>query len=198
MGERDETRHSRDGELAREQLCGKSVPEPGSRTDLDRQHKPQAEEADAALPGDRDAVALAGAAFAAELAHRRLTQGLSQQKLARSMGFHPSYISHLESCRHAPTEDVARLAEQILDAGQAIWDRWLDYTAARALARPPRPIPPPRSTATPIEGQAAAPDSGGLAPAEGDDQGNAERQGMDLRGAKGIQFGDNSTQHNHF
>ncbi|MFE9068488.1 tetratricopeptide repeat protein, partial [Streptomyces violaceusniger] len=158
MDEHDETRHSRDGELARERLCGKSGPGPGSRIDFDQQQMAAGGEADSALAGGGDAVALARAAFAAELAHQRLTRGLSQQKLAKAMDFDPSYISHLESGRHAPTEDVARLAEQILDTGQAIWSRWLDYTAARAITRPPRPIPPPppRLAARPAEDQTAA------------------------------------------
>src|SRR5690242_15403213 len=97
MDEHDETRHSRDGELARERLCGKSGPGPGSRIDFDQQQMAAGGEADSALAGGGDAVALARAAFAAELAHQRLTRGLSQQKLAKAMDFDPSYISHLES-----------------------------------------------------------------------------------------------------
>ncbi|MFP3114586.1 helix-turn-helix domain-containing protein [Streptomyces sp. Iso 434] len=50
------------------------------------------------------------------------------------MGFDPSYVSHVESGRHKPTEDFARRAEEALNAGKAIWKRWLDYE----LAKPPR------------------------------------------------------------
>ncbi|WP_445517318.1 tetratricopeptide repeat protein [Streptomyces sp. NEAU-174] len=198
MDEHDETRHSGDEESNREQLCGKFGPEqPDSQDDPDRQHKAQDGGANSASAGGGDAVALARAAFAAELAHRRLAQRLSQQKLAGAMGFDPSYISHLESGRHAPTEDVARLAEQILDAGQAIWNRWLDYAAARARARPPRPMPPPPppSTAKLAEGRSTAPEVG-QDPAEGGSQASAG-QGIDLRGAQFVQTGAGSQQYNY-
>ncbi|MCG6499360.1 helix-turn-helix domain-containing protein, partial [Kitasatospora sp. A2-31] len=66
-------------------------------------------------------------AFAAEVAHWREVRSLSKRALARKMGFDPSYVSHMEAGRHKPTEEFARLADEILNAGKAIWRRWLDY-----------------------------------------------------------------------
>ncbi|MEU6406210.1 helix-turn-helix transcriptional regulator [Streptomyces sp. NPDC046985] len=80
--------------------------------------------------------------FAAEVAHWREVRGLPKRELARRMGFDPSYVSHMESGRHKPTEDFARRAEENLGAGKAIWTRWLDYEAAKArtaLATVPAP-----------------------------------------------------------
>lgn len=48
------------------------------------------------------------------------------------MGFHPSYVSHVESGRHKPTEDFARRADETLNTGKAIWRRWCEYEAAKA------------------------------------------------------------------
>ena len=89
--------------------------------------------------------AAAAEAFSAELAHWREVRGLSKKRLAVHMGFDPSYISHVESGRHRPTEDFARRADAVLSSGQAIWRRWRAYDAARhpimpvehALADPP-------------------------------------------------------------
>ncbi len=81
-------------------------------------------------------------AFAAELAHWRDVRGKSQRKLAGEMGFDPSYVSHIESGRHRPTEGFARRADEVLNTGKAIWRRWQEYDAAsrhQALpAREPR------------------------------------------------------------
>lgn len=73
----------------------------------------------------------AAEAFAAELARRRVERGFSQKQLARHMGFDPSYVSHVEARRHRPTEDFARKAEAVLQAGGAIWRRFLEYDQAR-------------------------------------------------------------------
>lgn len=83
-------------------------------------------------------------AFAAEVAYWRDVRGKSQRKLADAMGFAPSYVSHIESGRHRPTEGFARRADEVLNAGKAIWRRWQEYDAARRLhgsppAREPRP-----------------------------------------------------------
>ena len=48
--------------------------------------------------------------FAAELARWREVRGMSKRTLARAMGFDPSYVSHMESGRHKPGGDFARLA----------------------------------------------------------------------------------------
>jgi transcriptional regulator with XRE-family HTH domain len=70
--------------------------------------------------------------FAAEVAYWREVRGMSKKALAELMGFHPSYVSHVESGRHKPTEDFARRADETLNAGKAIWRRWGEYEAARA------------------------------------------------------------------
>lgn len=84
-------------------------------------------------------------AFAAEVAYWRDVRGKSQRKLAEAMGFDPSYISHIESGRHRPTEDFARRADDVLNAGKAIWRRWREYDAARRHQGPQPPAREPRS-----------------------------------------------------
>ncbi|UGQ10416.1 helix-turn-helix domain-containing protein [Yinghuangia sp. ASG 101] len=89
-------------------------------------------------------------AFAAELARWREVRGMSKRALAHAMGFDPSYVSHMESGRHKPSEDFARIADDALSAGKRIWRRWRDYeqariragSARRALAACPAPHHP--------------------------------------------------------
>ncbi|MBX7269619.1 peptide deformylase [Micromonospora sp. Llam7] len=69
--------------------------------------------------------------FAAELARHRTERGLSKKHLAALMGFDPSYVSHVEGRRHRPTEDFARRAEAVLEAGGAIWQRFREYDGLR-------------------------------------------------------------------
>lgn len=69
--------------------------------------------------------------FAAELARHRTGRGLSKKQLAALMGFDPSYVSHVESRRHRPTEDFARRAEAVLAASGAIWQRFREYDRLR-------------------------------------------------------------------
>ncbi|MFE7301918.1 multiprotein-bridging factor 1 family protein [Streptomyces sp. NPDC057579] len=69
----------------------------------------------------------AGENFAAEVARWREVRGMSKRALAQAMGFGPSYVSHVESGRHRPREEFARLADESLNAGKAIWRRWCDY-----------------------------------------------------------------------
>src|SRR5215470_2681154 len=71
-------------------------------------------------------------AFAAALVQWRAERGLSKKRLAAEMGFDPSYISHVEACRHRPTEDFARRAEKVLQAGGMIWQRFREYEDARS------------------------------------------------------------------
>jgi transcriptional regulator with XRE-family HTH domain len=73
-------------------------------------------------------------AFAAELTYWREVRGLSKKRLAAEMGFDPSYISHIESGRHRPTEDFARRAEAVLNSSRALWRRWQAYETGRRLA----------------------------------------------------------------
>ncbi|MGV9315538.1 helix-turn-helix domain-containing protein [Streptomyces sp. NPDC003691] len=86
--------------------------------------------------------------FAAELARWREVRGLSKRALAQAMGFHPSYVSHMESGRHKPSAEFARLADEVMNSAKAIWRRWLDYEQARAresrARRPPAAPPTPR------------------------------------------------------
>ncbi|GAA2225231.1 helix-turn-helix transcriptional regulator [Streptomyces nogalater] len=91
--------------------------------------------------------------FAAELARWREVRGMSKRALAQAMGFDPSYVSHMESGRHKPTEEFARLADDALNAGKAIWRRWCDYERTKAREtrlRRQSPSPPaPRRTEQP-------------------------------------------------
>lgn len=87
--------------------------------------------------------------FAAEIARWREVRGLPKRELASRMGFDPSYVSHIESGRHKPTEDFARRAEETLGAGKAIWKRWLDYETAKARTAPTAAVPAPRRTEQP-------------------------------------------------
>ncbi len=64
------------------------------------------------------------------------TTGLSKRALARTMSFDPSYVSHIESGRHQPTEEFARQAEQALNSGNSIMEHWAAYAAARGRPRP--------------------------------------------------------------
>lgn len=73
-------------------------------------------------------------AFSAELTHWREVRGMSKKRLAAQMGFDPSYISHVESGRHRPTEDFARRAESVLNSSHALWRRWQAYETARRLS----------------------------------------------------------------
>lgn len=69
--------------------------------------------------------------FAAQLARWRTERGLSKRALAVAMRFDPSYVSHVEGRRHRPTEDFARRAENVLDAGGAVWTAYLAYEGLR-------------------------------------------------------------------
>lgn len=77
----------------------------------------------------------AAEAFAVELAQWRTDRGLSKKQLATEMGFDPSYVSHVEGKRHRPTEDFAKRAEAVLDAGGAIWLRFTQYDELRRVPR---------------------------------------------------------------
>jgi peptide deformylase len=74
-------------------------------------------------------------AFVAEFTRWRLDRGMSKKQLAAAMGFDPSYVSHVEAHRHRPTEDFAKRAEAVLQAGGAIWRCFREYDAIRASSR---------------------------------------------------------------
>ena len=80
--------------------------------------------------------------YAAEVARWREVRGMSKRALALAMGFDPSYVSHVESGRHKPSEEFSRLADDALNAGKAIWRRWGDYEQAKARTRRPVMAPP--------------------------------------------------------
>ncbi|WP_280413439.1 helix-turn-helix domain-containing protein [Nocardia asiatica] len=85
----------------------------------------------------------AAEAFAAEVAYWRDVKGLAKKALASRMGFDASYVSHIESGRHRPTEDFARRADEALESGTAIWKRWRDYETAKLHASKPAPTSTP-------------------------------------------------------
>jgi len=93
--------------------------------------------------------------FAALLAAWRTRRGLSQKELARQMGFDPSYISHVESGRYRPTQDFARRAEAVLDAGQDIWRGYVACCESRRAQPSARVAPaagPGRAGPLPVTG----------------------------------------------
>ncbi|MEV6303871.1 peptide deformylase [Actinoplanes sp. NPDC051861] len=69
--------------------------------------------------------------FVTALAQWRVERGMTKKQLAARMGFDPSYVSHVEGRRHKPTEDFARRAEAVLNAGGAIWQRFQEYDELR-------------------------------------------------------------------
>jgi peptide deformylase len=70
-------------------------------------------------------------AFSTALVHWRSHRRMTKKQLAAQMGFDPSYVSHVEARRHRPTEDFARRAEAVLDAGGVIWQCFREYDDAR-------------------------------------------------------------------
>ncbi len=86
-----------------------------------------------AMPDQPQDVGELAEAFSAELTYWREVRGLSKKRLAAEMGFDPSYISHIESGRHRPTEDFARRAEAVLNSSRALWRRWQAYEAGRRM-----------------------------------------------------------------
>jgi peptide deformylase len=84
----------------------------------------------------------AAEAFAAALAQWRVDRGMSKKQLAARMSFDPSYVSHVEGRRHRPTEDFARRAESVLDAGGAIWRAYQEYDELRHARSPAHRDPP--------------------------------------------------------
>ncbi len=103
--------------------------------------------------GEDITVEQAAEGFAAEVARWREVRGMSKRALAKAMSFDPSYVSHVESGRHKPSEEFARLADEVLNAGKSIWRRWCDYEQARTRTRrtptaPPSPHRPEQPYAT--------------------------------------------------
>ncbi|MFE2184542.1 tetratricopeptide repeat protein [Streptomyces sp. NPDC059455] len=94
----------------------------------------------------------AAEAFAAELIRLRTAAKLSQLALAQRLGYDKTYVTHLERCTQAPTQPVARQADEFFGSGEALTRLWRAYHTARTASRreqsqrptsqaPPRPAP---------------------------------------------------------
>jgi transcriptional regulator with XRE-family HTH domain len=90
----------------------------------------------------------ARSAFAQVLNTWRTRRGLSKKQLAASMGYHPSYISHVESLRHHPTFEFACRAEAVLASGSEIIEA---YTGCRQASGGLELPPPVRSAYEPSQ-----------------------------------------------
>ncbi|WP_327643720.1 helix-turn-helix transcriptional regulator [Micromonospora zamorensis] len=103
----------------------------------------------------------AAAAFVRELAYWRHHRAMSKKSLASRIGFDPSYVSHIESGRHKPTEEFARRVEAVLESGNRIWQRYLVFASTKlqrgqGLALGPTATPPPVGPHLVIEEELAA------------------------------------------
>lgn len=85
--------------------------------------------------------------FAAELARARTARSMTKKQLAERMGFDPSYVSHVEGRRHRPTEDFARRAEAVLNAGGTVWKCFQQYDELRRS----RSVAPQREPVIPAQ-----------------------------------------------
>lgn len=86
--------------------------------------------------------------FRRELTAWRERRGLSKKQLGALMLFDPSYVSHIESGRHRPTEDFARRADDVLRAEGELLGLWRLYDDSRPRRATPAPPPVERGTAT--------------------------------------------------
>jgi transcriptional regulator with XRE-family HTH domain len=85
--------------------------------------------------GSRLAVDEIAAAYARELTGWRERRLLSKRGLAEAMGYDRSYVSHVEACNQAPSDEFTRKAERVLDCDGALWCRWEAYAIARRRQR---------------------------------------------------------------
>lgn len=88
-----------------------TVSDPGDSTNATAAATPQT-----ARPGEET--------FGTALTRWREHRAMSKRKLANSMGFDPSYVSHVEAERHPASEEFARKADRVLSAGGALWQVW--------------------------------------------------------------------------
>ncbi|MBL1119211.1 tetratricopeptide repeat protein [Streptomyces sp. 110] len=104
------------------------------------------------VPGADGPLRQAAEAFAAELIRLRTAAKLSQLALAQRLGYDKTYVTHLERCTQAPTQPVARQADEFFGSGETLTHLWRAYHTARATGRrqqsqrpthqtPPRPAP---------------------------------------------------------
>ncbi|MFD6680138.1 helix-turn-helix domain-containing protein [Micromonospora parva] len=103
----------------------------------------------------------AAAAFVRELAYWRRYRAMSKKTLAGRIGFDPSYVSHMESGRHQPTEEFARRVEAVLETGNRVWQRYVVFAGTRrqrglSLAPAPTAIAPPAGPHLVIEEELAS------------------------------------------
>jgi transcriptional regulator with XRE-family HTH domain len=82
-------------------------------------------------------------AFAREVRTWRRVRGLSQKRLAELIGFDPSYVSHIESGRYAPSGVFAVRADHALATGGALRRR---YDESAAGSRPSAPASHPAAS----------------------------------------------------
>jgi Helix-turn-helix domain len=75
------------------------------------------------------------AAYARELTGWRERRLLSKRGLAEAMGYDRSYVSHVEACSQAPSDEFTRNAERMLGCDGALWSRWEAYVIARRRQR---------------------------------------------------------------
>jgi peptide deformylase len=73
--------------------------------------------------------------FAQELKRWREQRQMEKKKLAAAMGFHPSYIAHVEAGRSPASEKFARTADGVLGAGGTLWSAWQDERATDAVSQ---------------------------------------------------------------
>lgn len=85
--------------------------------------------------GGRLAVDEMAAAYARELTGWRERRLLSKRGLAEAMGYDRSYVSHVEACDQAPSDEFTRKAERVLGCHGALWSRWEAYAIARRRQR---------------------------------------------------------------
>ncbi len=137
-------------------------PVPDEATDpplpVDEPHSPPPDRApknSAPVPvadGADGPVRQAAEAFAAELIRLRTAAKLSQLALAQRLGYDKTYVTHLERCTQAPTQPVARQADEFFGSGEVLTRLWRAYHTARTASRrqqsqrpthqtPPRPAP---------------------------------------------------------
>ncbi|MEU1943623.1 tetratricopeptide repeat protein, partial [Streptomyces sp. NPDC020125] len=98
------------------------------------------------VPAADGPVRQAAEAFAAELIRLRTAAELSQLALAQRLGYTKSYVTHLERCTQAPTQPVARQADQFFGSGEALTRLWRAYHTARTASRRQQPQRPTQQT----------------------------------------------------
>ncbi|WP_079031977.1 helix-turn-helix domain-containing protein [Streptomyces specialis] len=92
-------------------------------------------------PQETDPVEEAAALFVRELVRLRTGRGWSQRQTAARMGYHRSYVCHIENGNEGPTESFAKAADKALGSGHTLTALWRVYDTARIAARGDAPAP---------------------------------------------------------